>query len=156
RAAPINALRLSTRGSGRHGGRTGPNASGRRLRADPEGVNVLMNPTDIKFTVAANLKGDVPGLVQQSTDVITAIQTHPPLFPNSGPIVQDLKDSTKALTDKLAVTGQLKRSARARTKEENTLRSKMLVAARFTEDCANADPANGPAIIAASTFSEKV
>jgi hypothetical protein len=30
-----NAFRLATGGSGRHGGRTGPNASARGLRADP-------------------------------------------------------------------------------------------------------------------------
>jgi hypothetical protein len=109
-----------------------------------------------KFIVAAFLKEDVPGLLVQADGVVHGIETHPGLFPNAGPVVQGLKDARNALGDKQTTTGPLKRSAKARSPEERTLRNALVDASRFVETCANKDPENGAAIIAASTFSQKV
>jgi len=114
-----------------------------------------MNPIEVKFTVAANLEESVPDLLVQADGVINGFESQPSFFPNAAPIVQGLKDARKALADKGTATGTLRRSKQARSTEENTLRDRMKGAVRFTESCANDDPANGPAIIAASTFSEK-
>jgi hypothetical protein len=114
-----------------------------------------MKNKEPKLIVVAQLKEDVPGLIAQTAGVIAGMEAHAALFPNSGPVVQGLKDARQALDDVYTATGPLKRSAQSRTKEETTLRNKVLDAARFTESCANADPANGPAIIAASTFSQR-
>jgi hypothetical protein len=108
-----------------------------------------------KFLVAPHLKPDVPGLLSQADDVATGIETHAPLVPSSGPVVQGLRDARKALADKHVQTGPLKRSAKARSTEERALRNRLTDAARFVETTANNDPANGSAIVAASTFSQK-
>jgi hypothetical protein len=109
-----------------------------------------------KFIVVPRLRDDVPGLLSQADGVATGIETHAALFPSSGPIVQGLKDAKKALADKHIETGPLKRSAESRSAEERALRNRLTDAARFVETTANNDPANGSAIIAASTFSQKV
>ena len=114
-----------------------------------------MKTSDPKIIVAPHLKNDVPGLLTQTDGVTAGIETNAALFPGSGPVVQGLKDARKALADKHTATGPLKRSAKARSAEERSLRNKVVDAARFVETCANADLANGPAIVAASTFSEK-
>jgi hypothetical protein len=108
-----------------------------------------------KLIVASNLKQDVPGLLSQTDGVATGIETHAILFPGSGPVVQGLKDARKALGDKHVETAPLRRSASSRSAEERALRNKLTDAARFVETTANNDPENGPAIIAASTFSQK-
>ncbi len=108
-----------------------------------------------KFIVVPGLKADVPGLLSQTDGVTTGIETHATLFPNSGALVQGLKDARKALADKHVETGPLKRAAQSRSAEERALRNKVTDAARYVETTANADPENGPAIIAASTFSQK-
>jgi hypothetical protein len=115
----------------------------------------IMKNGDLRFVVAPNLKGDVPGLLSQTDGVVAGIEAHAVLFPNASSVVQGLKDARKALADKHVETGPLKRSARARSPEERALRNKVTDAARFVETTANDDPANGPAIIAASTFSQK-
>jgi hypothetical protein len=108
-----------------------------------------------KFIVAAFLDDGVPGLLTQADGVCNGIETHPGFFPNAGPVVQGLKDARNALGDKHTATGPLKRSAQVRSLEERTLRNALLDTARFVETCANKDPENGTAIIAASTFSRK-
>jgi hypothetical protein len=115
-----------------------------------------MKNMEPKLIVAALLKQDVPGLLSQTDGVINGLETQAALYPNSGPVVQGLKDARKALGDKKTTTGPLKRSAKARSAEEKTLRNLMGDAARFVQTCANNDPENGPAIIAASTFTQVV
>lgn len=108
-----------------------------------------------KFIVVPGLKEDVPGLLLQTDGVVTGIETHPTLFPNYAPVVQELKDARKALADKATQTGSQKRAASLRSAEERALRYKLTDAARFVETTANNDPDNGAAIIAASTFTQK-
>ncbi len=108
-----------------------------------------------KVIVVPGLKDNVPGLLLQTDGVTAGIETHAALFPNSAPVVQGLKGSRQALADKLTTSGPLKRSAKARSAEERDLRNKLIDTARFVETTANNDPATGPAIIAASTFSQK-
>ena len=108
-----------------------------------------------KLIVVPGLKNDVPGLLSQADDVAAGIETHAALFPGSAPVVQGLKDARKALGDKHVATAPLKRSAKSRSAEERALRNKLTDAARYVETTANGDPDNGPAIIAASTFSQK-
>jgi hypothetical protein len=114
-----------------------------------------MKFTEPKFTLAANLKDDVPGLLTQADGAIAGIEGHPALFPNAGPVLQGLKDARKTLGDATTTSVPLKKSAQVRSPAERALRGRMMDALRFTETCANNDPTNGPAIIAASTFSEK-
>jgi hypothetical protein len=108
-----------------------------------------------KLIVAANLRDDAPGLLTQTDGVIAGIEAHPAFFPNAGPILQVLKDARKTMGETHTATSPLKRGRKARSPAERALRNKLLDAARFVETCANEDLANGPAIVAASTFSLK-
>jgi hypothetical protein len=114
-----------------------------------------MSPVGPKFVVAANVAKDVPGLLTQADGVTAGIEAHPGFFPNSGPIVQGIKEARKALGDKLAATSPLKRARQTRSPEERTLRNRLIDGARFVESCANDDLENGEASIVASTFSRK-
>jgi len=114
-----------------------------------------MKFTEPKFTVAANLKQDVPGLLTQADVAVAGFEAHPAFFPNSAKVVQDIKDARKTLGDTLTTTGPLKKAGKARSPAERALRNKLTDGARFAETCANDDPANGSAIVAASTFSQK-
>ena len=114
-----------------------------------------MDPTELKFTVPANLRDDVPGLLVQADGVVAGFEGNPALFPNSGAIVQALKDARQKLAEKHTASAPLKKSRQMRSPEEKALRARLTEGAHFTETCANNDPANGAAIIAASTFSQK-
>jgi hypothetical protein len=115
-----------------------------------------MNLTDPpKITVAANLKPDAPSLLTQADAVVSGIEAHPALFPNAAPIVQAVKDARKVLGDTHTTAAPLKKSRQTRSPAERALRNRLTDCARFVETCANDDPANGPAIVAASTFKEK-
>jgi hypothetical protein len=114
-----------------------------------------MKRTDPKFVVVANLKEDVPGLLAQADGFVAGVEGHKALFPNADPVLQGVKDARKALGDAHTTSAPLKRAALTRSPVEITLHSRLTDAARFVETCANNDPANGPAIIAASTFSQK-
>jgi hypothetical protein len=114
-----------------------------------------MKVIDPKFTVVARLSGNAPGLLTQADGVIAGFEGNPAFFPNAGPLVQALKDARQKLGDKHTAAGPLKSSAQARSPEEKALRGRVTEAAHFTETCANNDPTNGPAIIAASTFRQK-
>jgi hypothetical protein len=114
-----------------------------------------MSNIDTKFTVSANLREDMPGLLAQADGVVAGFEGNPTYFPNSGPVVQGVKDARKAAGDKHTASQPLRKSRQARSPEERALRARLTEAAHFTETCANDDPANGPAIIAASTFTQK-
>jgi hypothetical protein len=108
-----------------------------------------------KFVVAAFLTRDVPGLLVQADVVVAGIEAHPDYFPSAGPVVQGIKDARQALGDTYTSTSPLKRARKTRSPQERTLRNRLTDGARFVETCANDDPENGTAIIAASTFSRK-
>jgi hypothetical protein len=108
-----------------------------------------------KFIVAAHLASDIPGLLAQTDAVVAGIEGHADLFPDHAPVVQGLKDARTALGDKHTETGPLKRAAQMRSPEARTLCNRVVDAARYVETCANNDPENGTAIIAASSFSQR-
>jgi hypothetical protein len=137
----------------RRGGRSeGPNTNRGGLKGGREERVKVIEP---KFTVVAELKGDIPGLLTQADGVIAGFEGNPNFFPNSGPVLQALKAARKTLGDSYTASAPLKKSAHARSPAERALRARLTEAAHFTETCANNDPANGPAIIAASTFKQK-
>jgi hypothetical protein len=114
-----------------------------------------MNVTEPKVTVVANLQRDVPGLLAQADGVVAGFEGHPAYFPNADPVVKAIKDARKTLGDTHTSTAPLKKAGEARSPAERALRNRLTDGARFVETCANNDLANAPAIVAASTFSQK-
>jgi hypothetical protein len=115
----------------------------------------IMNVIEPKIIVVANLQRDVPGLLAQADGVVAGFEGHPAYFPNADPVVKAIKDARKTLGDTHTTTAPLKKAGQARSPAERALRNKLTDGARFAETCANNDLANAPAIVAASTFSQK-
>jgi hypothetical protein len=115
----------------------------------------IMNFTEPKTSVAANLERDVPGLLVQADGVVAGFEGHPGYFPNATTVVQAIKDARKTLGDAHTSSAPLKRAGQVRSPAERALRNRLIDGARFVESCANNDLANASAIVAASTFSLK-
>src|SRR6516162_4767407 len=99
----------------------------------PQKGRKIMDPTELKFTVPANLRDDVPGLLVQADGVVAGIEGNPALFPNSGAIVQGLKDARQKLAEKHTASAPLKKSRQVRSPEEKALRARLTESAHFTE-----------------------